>query len=195
MSDMAAPAAPGVRTRPIAVDEYYRMGEVGILRRDERVELLNGRIVEMPPVGPRHSYAVAALHAMLVILLGDRAVPLCQGPVRLDHFSEPQPDIAVVRAPRERYLDAHPTPADALFVIEVSDSTLAYDRGEKLKAYAGAAIPEYWIVDIRHQRIDVYTEPEGDQYQSHRVVLRHQHLASRAFPSDSVDVNALFPRD
>jgi Uma2 family endonuclease len=195
MSDMAAQADLGGRARPIAVDEYYRMGDVGILRPDEHVELLNGRIVEMPPIGPRHNYAVAALHAMLVILLDHRAVPLCQGPLRLDHFSEPQPDIAVVRAPRERYLDAHPTPADALFVVEVSDSTLAYDRGEKLKAYAGAAIPEYWIVDIRHQRIDVYAEPDGSRYQSHAVVSRGQSLAPRAFPHDSIEVNAIFRTD
>jgi Uma2 family endonuclease len=192
MSDMAAQAGLGGRARPIAVDEYYRMGEVGILRPDERVELLNGRIIEMPPIGPRHNYIVAALHAMLVMLLDDRAVPLCQGPVRLDHFSEPQPDIAVVRAPRERYLDTHPTPADAVFVIEVSDATLAYDRGEKLKAYARAAISEYWIVDIRHQRVDVYTEPEGDRYQSHAVVLPGESLAARAFPNDSIEVNAIF---
>jgi Uma2 family endonuclease len=168
------------------------MGEVGILRPDEHLELLNGRVIEMPPIGPRHNYVVAALHAMLVILLDDRAVPLCQAPVRLDHFSEPQPDIAVVRAPRERYLDAHPTPADTLLVIEVSDSTLAYDRGDKLNAYAGAAIPEYWIVDIHRQRIEVYTEPEGTRYQSHAVVLRGQSLTSRAFPNDSIEVNALF---
>jgi Uma2 family endonuclease len=195
VSDMAASTVLSVRTRPIAVDEYYRMGEVGILRPDERVELLNGRIVEMPPIGPRHNYAVGTLNAKLTIMLGDRAVCFCQGPVRLDRFSEPQPDIAVVRGPRERYLDAHPTPADALVVIEVSDATLTYDRGEKLKAYATAAIPEYWIVDIRHQRIDVYTEPDGDGYRSHAVVSRDQHLASRAFPHDSVDANEILRTD
>jgi Uma2 family endonuclease len=192
MGDMPAQAALRVRVRPIAVDEYYRMGEVGILRSDEHVELLNGRVIEMPPIEPRHNYVLATLHAMLVILLGNRAVPLCQGPVRLDGFSEPQPDIAVVRAPRERYLDAHPTPADVLFVIEVSDSSQAYDRVEKRKAYAGAAIPEYWIVDIRRQRIEVYTEPERSRYQSHAVVLGGQSLAPRAFPNDSIEVNALF---
>ena len=122
MSDMAASTVLSVRTRPITVDEYYRMGAVGILRPDERVELLNGRIVEMPPIGPRHNYAVSALHAKLLIMLGDRAVPFCQGPVRLDRFSEPQPDIAVVRGPRERYLDAPPTPADALVVIEITET-------------------------------------------------------------------------
>ena len=179
------------KLREFSVAEYHQMAEIGLLRPEERVELLNGRIVEMPPIGPRHNYAVGALHAKLTIMLGDHAVCFCQGPVRLDNFSEPQPDIAVVRGPRERYLDAHPTPADALLVIEVSDATLAYDRGEKLKAYATAAIPEYWIVDIRRQRVDVYTEPDRDRYRSHAVVSRNQRLASRAFPNDSVDVNEI----
>lgn len=171
------------------------MGEVGILRPDERVELLNGRLVEMPPIGPRHNYVAAVLHAKFLAMMGDRAVAFLQGPLRLDRFSEPQPDITLVRAPRERYLDAHPTPADALLVIEVSDATLAYDRGEKRRAYATAGIPEYWIVDVRHQRIDVYTEPIGDRYRLQTVVLRDQRIASRAFPNDAVDVNEILPSD
>jgi Uma2 family endonuclease len=189
MSDMAGPTALSVRIRPIAVDEYHRMGAVGILRFDERVELLNGRIVEMAPIGPRHTYALTALHTRLVTMLGDRAVVFSQGPVRLDGFSEPQPDVAVTRGPLERYSDRHPTPADTLLVVEVSDATLRYDRGEKRKAYATAGIPEYWIVDIRHGRIEVYAEPDGDRYRSHTIVARGQRLAARAFPSDSVDAN------
>jgi Uma2 family endonuclease len=192
MSDMPAQAVLKARLRPIAVDEYYRMGEVGILRSDEHVELLNGRVIEMPPIGPRHNYVVSALHATLVILLGDRAVPLCQGPVRLDRFSEPQPDIVVVRAPRERYRDAHPTPADVLFFVEVSDTSQAYHRVEKRKAYARAAIPEYWIVDVPRERIEVYTEPAGTRYRSHAVFSRGDMLAPRAFPYDALAVDALF---
>jgi len=174
--------------RPIAVDEYYRMGEVGIFRPDERVELLNGRIVEMPPVAPRDSYVVSALHAKLTILLGDRVITFCRRPVRLGPYSEPQPDVVVARGPRERYLDAHPAPTDVLLVIEVSDATLRYDRGEKQKAYATAVIPEYWIVDLRHRRIDVYTEPDGDHYRTHTVTLPDQRLAPRAFPTDVLEV-------
>jgi len=191
VSDMLASTAPSPRSRRIAVDDYYRMGEVGIFRPDERVELLNGRIVEMPPIGPRHSYAVAALNAKLTILLGDRAITFCQGPVRLGRFSEPEPDIVVARGPRERYLDAHPAPADVLLVIEVSDATLRYDRGEKQKAYATAMIPEYWIVDLRHRRIDVYTDPNGNRYRTHTAVPRGHRLAPRAFPTDILDVEEI----
>lgn len=189
MSDMAASPSLSARTRPITVDEYYRMGAVGIIRPDERVELLNGRIVEMPPIGASHNYTVAGYYSRLLRMLGDRAFAFCQAPLRLDRFSQPQPDITVVRGSVERYRDAIPTAADALLVIEVSVTTLSYDRGEKRKAYAAAGIPEYWIVDVRHERIEIYTEPGEDGYRSHTHVVRGERLASRAFPGDSVDVN------
>jgi Uma2 family endonuclease len=124
-----------------------------------------------------------------MILLGDRAITFSRSPVRLDRFSEPQPDLVVVRGPRERYRDAHPAPTDVLLLIEVSDATLRYDRGEKQKAYATAAIPEYWIVDLRHRRIDVCTEPEGDHYRTHTVTLPDQRLAPGAFPTDVLAVS------
>lgn len=194
MSDMAGSTALSVRTRPIVVDEYYRMAEAGIFRADERVELLNGRILEMPPIGPRHAYAVTVLYATLQTMTGGRAVIFCQSALRLDRLSEPQPDFAVVRGPVDRYIDAHPTPASTLLVIEVSESTLPHDCGEKLHAYARAEVPEYWIVDLVHERIDVYTSPKGDRYRRHRAVQRGETAAPRALPDVVIAVNEILPR-
>jgi Uma2 family endonuclease len=190
---MAASSALGVRTRPIAVGEYYRMAEAGIFRPDERVELLSGRILEMPPIGPRHGYAVAVLFAKLHAQVGGRAAIFCQSALRLDAFSEPQPDITVVRGPLDRYANAHPTPADAMLVIEVAESTLPHDRGEKLRAYARAGVAEYWIVDLLHGRIEVYTEPEGDWYDIHRSVQRGAIVTPHVLPGVALAVDEILP--
>jgi Uma2 family endonuclease len=190
---MAGTIADNVRTRHIAVEEYYRMAEVGILRPDERIELLNGRIIEMPPIGPRHAYAVAALNASLQAMLGGGGVIFVQTPLRLDRLSEPQPDVLVVRQPLARYASTHPTPADTLLIIEVSESTLAYDRGEKLSAYARLGIPEYWIVDLINEHLEIYRDPDGDRYRSRENVGRGQRVAPRAFANDSIAVNDILP--
>jgi Uma2 family endonuclease len=193
VSDMAGSTALSVRTRPIVVDEYHRMADVGILRPDEQIELLNGRIIEMPPLGTRHAYAVIALDARLQAMLGGRAVICSRTPLRLDRLSEPQPDILVVRQPIARYASSHPTPEDTLLVIEVAESTLPYDCGEKLSAYARLGVPEYWILDLVSEHLEIYREPDGDRYGSQEIVGRGQRVAPRAFPNDSIAVNDILP--
>jgi Uma2 family endonuclease len=195
VSDMASNTTEMARSRPITADEYHRMGEIGILGPDERVELLNGRIIEMPPIGPRHSYVVISLDALMQRTLGDRAVVVAQGPIRLDRFSEPQPDVLIVRGPREQYASHHARPEDTLLVIEVAESTLRYDRGEKLRAYARMGIAEYWIVDIAHERLHAFTEPDGERYRTEVVVERGGQIAPRALPDDLVALDdILVPR-
>jgi len=197
MSDMAANSVETAPSRPITADEYQRMGRFRIFGPDERVELLNGRIVQIPPIGQPHVYGVISLDELLHQTLGDRAVIMAQGAFRLDPFSEPQPDIAVLCAPRGRYATRLPAPEDVLLVIEAADSSLGYDRGEKLRAYARRAIPEYWIVDIRHERILAFAEPdpEGERYSSEIVVERGGRIAPRAFPDAVIAIDdVLVPR-
>jgi len=195
VSDMAGNTTEMVRSRPITADEYHRMGETGILRPDERVELLNGRIVEMPPIGHRHSYGVIALDALLQRTFDDPAVIVAQGPIRLDRFSEPQPDLLIVRGPIDRYATRHATPDDTLLVVEVAESTLRYDRGEKLRAYARMGIAEYWIVDVARERLHAFTEPDGERYRTESVVEREGRIAPRAFPDDLIALDdILVPR-
>src|ERR1700692_2079208 len=117
VSDMASNTTEMARSRPITADEYHRMGEIGILGPDERVELLNGRIIEMPPIGPDHAYTVTELDELLRARVHGRAVVRVQPPLTLDSLSEPEPDLVLARGPSVRYKSAHPSAVDALLVI------------------------------------------------------------------------------
>jgi Uma2 family endonuclease len=135
-----------VKRRRFTVHDYHRMGEAGILHEDDRVELIEGELVEMTAIGTRHFSCVNRLNRLLVMHVGDDAIVSVQNPVRLNEYNEPQPDLTVIR-PRD-YLESLPKPEDVLLLIEVSDTTLAYDRGVKLPLYARAGIREVWIVDL-----------------------------------------------
>lgn len=145
------------------VDEFERMGAAGIFHPDDRLELIEGEIVEMPPIGPPHAGAVAYLSKLLNRRFDDLVV-IVQSPIRLGDFSEPQPDVALLRWRDDFYRSAHPTPADVLLVIEVADSTVETDRKVKIPLYARAGIPESWLVNIPDERIEIYSEPSGDSY-------------------------------
>ena len=189
MSDMPAPTREHIRLRPITVGEYHRMGDAGILGPDERVELLNGRILEMPPIGPRHAYILTELYALLQRTFHGRAVVRAQQPLTLGSLSEPEPDIVIARGPSERYAAVHPTAADALLVIEVSDSMLAIDRGEKLTAYAQGGVDEYWIVNLIDRVLERFSESDGTSFQERRIARLGEFVAPRAFPNDAIAVD------
>jgi len=159
-----------VTRRRFTVHEYHRMAEVGILHEDDRIELIDGELVEMTAIGTRHFTCVNRLTHLLVGNVGDDVIVSVQNPVRLNEYSEPQPDVALIRA--RDYRESLPTPDDVLLLIEVSDTTLAYDRGTKLSRYAQAGILEVWIVDLQGERIEHHTGPSGDLY-------RHVELARR----------------
>lgn len=193
-----APPAPATdeapyAIRPITVDEYHRMLEVGILREKEPVELLDGQLIAMPPQGPAHASAFSALVALFVRTFGDRALVRPGNPVELSAISEPEPDVALVRHTEDRYSAAHPKPEDVLLLVEVSHSSLAYDRRQKLSAYARAGITEYWVVDLVHRRIDMFAEPHDDRYAVHRVARPGDSIAPRAFPNDAIAVASFLP--
>jgi Uma2 family endonuclease len=194
MSDMAAPTTNGVRLRPISVAEYHRMGETGILGPDERVQLVNGRIIEMPPIGPRHASHVSRIRRLLAARFEDRATVREQQPLTLDSRSEPEPDVVIARSSPEDYESDHPTAADALLVVEVSDSTLSTDRGEKLAAYAKSGVPEYWIVNLVDGVLERYAEPDGVTYRERSVARSGERAAPRAFPDDAIAVDEILPR-
>jgi Uma2 family endonuclease len=193
MSEMAASSSEHVRLRPITVEEYHRMGLAGILGSDERVELLNGRILEMPPIGPRHAYIVTGLYDLLRATFQGRAVVRSQQPLTLGSSSEPEPDVVLVCGPPERYESAHPTAAEALLVVEVSDATLPFDRGEKLVAYAQGGVPEYWIVNLVDGVIEQFAEPDGAKFREHRVAHAGERVTPRAFPDHAIAVDDILP--
>ena len=170
--------------RRFTVHDYYRMGEAGILHEDDRVELIEGEIVEIAPIGSRHLTCVNQLTRLLVRGVGDAAIVSVQNPVRLDEHTEPQPDLAVLRV--RDYRESLPMPEDVLLLIEVSDTTLAYDRGVKLPLYARAGIREVWIADLVGA-----TDPSGDGYQHVERARHEETLESVALPGLALRVNTV----
>lgn len=164
------------------------MGEAGILHEDDRVELIEGEIVEMAAIGTRHFSCVNRLNRLLVRSVGDDAIVSVQNPVRLNEHTEPQPDLAVLR-PRD-YLESLPGPEDVLFLIEVSDTTLAYDRGIKVPLYARAGIAEVWIVDLTSEVIERYTGPSDATYRRIERAKHKEMLASTTLPGLALGVDA-----
>ncbi len=149
----------------LTVGDYHRMGEAGILAEGDHVELIDGEIIDMAPIGQDHAATVNKLNRALVMAFGDRAIVSVQNPVCLNQFNEPQPDFAVFRPRADFYATGErPGPADTLVVIEVADSSLRYDRTVKLPLYARSDIPEVWIVDLRRRMVDVHRSPSGDGY-------------------------------
>ena len=167
------------QTYRFTIDDYYRMGEVGILPPDVRVELVDGEIKRMPPIHPPHASIVDRLTIMLAARLAGIAHLRVQGPIHLDDYNEPQPDLTVMRF-RDDYSRRHPTPADVLLIIEVADTSLRYDRDEKMPRYGAAGIPEAWLMDVQAGTITVFTEPQAGGYGRERVVTRGQEIVSLA---------------
>src|SRR6266702_3964041 len=148
----------------ITVDEYYRMAEVGILPPDARVELIEGEIIDMAPIGTGHGGTVAQLIRLLLSAVGDRAHLLAQLPVRLSDISEPEPDCALVKSRADFYKKKHPGPDDTFLIIEVSESSLRYDVQVKAPLYARHGIPEYWVIDLPGRQVRFFRSPEAGQY-------------------------------
>ena len=177
------PASPRPRRR-FNVTEYYAMAESGILAHGERVELLDGEIILMAPIGNRHQSSIDRLGERFTLALRERANVRVQGPLRLDDSSEVQPDVALLRRRDDYYATGHPGPQDALLAIEVSDSALDFDRNVKLPLYARAGIAEVWIVNRRDRRVETYAEPAGDAYRS----IRHYHAGESVAPAQFTDI-------
>jgi Uma2 family endonuclease len=150
--------------RKFTREEYHRMGEVGILKPTDRVELIRGEIVEMSPIGPRHSAFVDNLTQLLVTRLAGRAIVSVQNPVVLADDSEPQPDLKILRRRTVSYKHRTADAEDTLLVIEVSETSLAYDRSTKRRLYAETGIPEYWVVDCLSETVEVHRARHADGY-------------------------------
>ena len=178
-----------VTRRRFTVHEYHRMAEAGILHEDDRVELIEGEVSEMAAIGGRHFTAVNTLTHLLVRKIGDEAIVSVQNPVRLDEDNEPEPDLAVIRT--RDYRDSLPGPEDVLFLIEVSDTTLSYDRKIKLPLYVRSGIPEVWILDLTDEIVERHTGPSGEIYRHLERARKGETLASSVLPDLAFDVSAV----
>lgn len=171
------------------VDEYQRMAQAGILTEDDRVELIEGEVIEMSPIGSRHAACVKRLNALLNRAVGQKMIVSVQDPIYIDEFSAPQPDLALLRARDDFYAGSHPTASDVLLVVEVADTSVEYDRKVKLPLYARAGIPEVWLANAPEDRIEIYAQPLNDQYQSVTIVRRRESIESQAIAGLSVNVD------
>lgn len=179
--------------RRLTVDDFAKMCEAGILSADDRVELIDGELVEMPPMGPPHAGIVNHLAKILILHLGDRADVRVQSSVLLSRFTQPEPDLAVVRPDLDHYLQRHPDPGDILIAIEVADSSLAYDREEKMPRYAAAGVPEAWLVNVRARTITVYTEATSTGYRASRTLDWTDELVATAVDGLRLTFEAILP--
>jgi Uma2 family endonuclease len=175
----------------LTVADYHRMGEVGILTERDRVELIEGELIAMSPIGSEHAGAVNALTRRLVQVVGERGIVAVQNPVRLDDLSEPQPDFAVLKPRPDDYRKATPCPEEVLLIIEVADSSLSYDRGVKRSLYARHGIPEFWIVNLTAGEVEVCRAPSGDSYASVSHVGRAGTLEPELLPGIAIPVAVL----
>jgi Uma2 family endonuclease len=165
-----------VRRKKFTVDEYEQMGRAGIFREDDRVELVDGEIVEMTPIGSWHAGCVTRTASLFGRRVGDRAIVSVQNPIRLGSHDEPQPDVAILKPRPDFYSRSHPDPQDVLLVIEVSDASTVYDRDTKVPLYARAGIPETWRVDLQADLVEVYRDPSPEGYGEVHSVRRGERL-------------------
>lgn len=188
------PATSEPIPRRFSVAEYYRMAEVGILGDDDRVELIDGVIVQLPPIGSEHADVTDELADLPRRRLGERARVRHQNPVHLDDHSEPEPDVALVRTPEQRgrsYRSGHPVPRDLFLIVEVADSTVAFDLGQKALMYARAGIQDYWVLDLPGGRLIVHREPMSDGYATVTELRRGQTVRPLAFSDVAFSVDEI----
>lgn len=171
---------PKIEHWRFTADEYHRMAEVGILNEDDPVELIDGEIVRMSPIGGRHVTCVSDLAQFLFRNLGDDVKVNVESPVRFGEHWEPEPDFAVIR--RRDYGDTLPIPEDVLLLIEVADSSLAYDRGVKLRLYARVGIPESWLVNLPEHTVERHSDPADGRYRAVRIFARGETVDSTVVP-------------
>ena len=175
-----------VERRRFTVEEYHKMGEAGIFGEGDRVELMDGEVVEMNPIGWRHARSVRRLTVRLVRAASDRYAVGVQNPITLIEYGEPQPDLAIHNEPPPGRL---PGPQEGLLVVEVSDFTLSYDKNVKMPRYARAGIPEVWIVDLQGETVERYNDPREDEYRRIERDRQGEELSSEALPGLLIPVN------
>jgi len=174
--------------RRFTVDEYHRMAEAGILGEDDRVELIEGEIVTMSPIGSRHASCVAKLTA-LFSRVQEQWIVWVQNPIRLGKHSEPQPDVALLKPREDFYATAHPGPEDILLVVEIAETSTDYDRTVKVPLYARFGIPEVWLVDLAGEHIEVYRKPSPQGYREVQHLRRGRKVIPQELPCIQIAVD------
>ena len=176
----------------ITTDRYQKMVATGVLTKYDRIELIEGEMLNMAPIGPKHATVADRLARLFMLAVHDAAIVSCGRPVNLGDFSDPQPDVMLLKPRLDDYSNAHPSAADVLLLIEVSDSTLTFDQSTKLSLYARYGVSEYWVVDVEGKRIVVYREPAAKGYVRKLEFSAPNAISPQAFPDVEVAVREIF---
>ncbi|MGI9301789.1 MAG: Uma2 family endonuclease [Gammaproteobacteria bacterium] len=187
-----ATAQNALHKHRLSVHDYHRMGEAGIFAAGERVELIDGEVIDMSPIGSQHAGTVILLTDALKKAVGEEAVISVQNPIVLGDYSEPEPDIVLLRPRADFYRDSHPGAGDILLVIEVADSSLQGDREAKVPLYAHHGIPEAWLIDTRNSRMSIFHTPVETGYQQEHKTSVPGLVKLQALPEVTVDLSRLF---
>ena len=187
-------AAVEVLRHRFTVDDFALLGEVGVFTEDDRVELIDGEIRDMTPIGQPHAWIVSRLNRRLILRLADHAFVSVQNPLRLDDHTQPLPDLVVARGGEDDYAERHLEARDVLLVVEVADSSLRYDRAEKMPRYARAGIPEAWLVDVTGREVAVHTDPGPGGYAREQVFRPGAEIESTAVAGLRVTVDEIVGR-
>ena len=187
---MGAPLT--IPRRLLTLDEYHTIGAAGVLKEDDRIELIEGEMIEMSPIGSRHLARVNRLVRLLSQCVGDQAIISVQNPIALPPHNEPQPDLALLKPRADDYEDKLPGADDILLVIEVADTTLAYDRDAKMPIYARHGIVEAWLIDLQGQTVSIYQDPGNNGYRRLLTLARNESIAPALLPSVTIQLADLW---
>jgi len=182
------------RRHRITVDEYYRMGELGLISPDARVELIDGEIIDMAPIGNPHMATVDRLVKLLIHAVGDRAIVRCQGAVQLGDYSAPEPDFVLLAPRTDYYSTRRAISSDTLLAIEVSDTTLKYDSGRKMSLYARHNVPELWVIDVPSARLLHFRRPSGDRYLETATLEAPATMSIERLPGIELNLSSIYIR-
>ena len=191
---MATTANDIIQKHRLTVEEYHRMGEAGILGPQDRVELIEGEIIDMSPIGSNHAGTVNYLNQVLFAALQENAIISPQNPIILNDRNEPEADIVLLKPRKDFYRQSHPTPNDVLLIIEVADTSLRYDSEIKIPLYARYGIPEVWIVDLENNQLTKYLSPNDDHYESSNVVNDLSQISVQELPELKINLANLFEK-
>lgn len=183
--------APQLQRKLLNLSDYHKMIEVGILTQSDKVELINGEILHMSPIGTKHTATVNRINKLFSSSFPELIVQV-QGPVQIPPNSEPEPDVILLRPKANFYEDALPMPNDVYLVVEVADSSLEFDQEVKLKLYAKAGITEYWIANIPKKQLEIYRDPFQDSYRHRTLAFIGESVSCLQFPDKLIDVKDIF---
>jgi Uma2 family endonuclease len=182
---------PEIAKRLFTVEEYHQMVGVGILGEDDNVELINGEILKMPPIGSHHAAYVDRLNALFSPRLVGQALVRVQSPIQLNNLSQPQPDITLLKPRDDFYWQSHPTVSDVLLVVEVAETSCDYDRTVKLPLYAQSSVDEVWLIDVSNRRLEVHRNPENGQYRQVHILLKGHSIFPLHLPNFNIQIDEL----